>query len=109
MWKKSKPATQPVSPSSQDTYAAEEPSKSTQLSSPERVNPNVSSVALNYGLPAVGVRSNAAASDPVVSDRVAGDLTDAEVMLRVKAGDDSAFNFLAQKYRRPIINFMYRM
>jgi len=35
--------------------------------------------------------------------------TDAEVMLRVKAGDDSAFNYLVQKYRRPMVNFMYRM
>lgn len=35
--------------------------------------------------------------------------TDAEVMLQVKAGDDSAFNYLVQKYRRPMVNFMYRM
>ena len=36
-------------------------------------------------------------------------LTDAEMMLRVKAGDDSAFDYLVQKYRRAMINFMYRM
>ena len=35
--------------------------------------------------------------------------TDAEVMLRVKAGDDSAFAYLVQKYRRPMVSFMYRM
>jgi RNA polymerase sigma-70 factor (ECF subfamily) len=35
--------------------------------------------------------------------------TDAEVMLRVKAGDQSAFDFLVQKYRRPLVSFMYRM
>jgi len=35
--------------------------------------------------------------------------TDAEVMLRVKAGDQSAFDYLVQKYRRPMVNFMYRM
>jgi RNA polymerase sigma-70 factor (ECF subfamily) len=35
--------------------------------------------------------------------------SDAEVMLRVKAGDDSAFAYLVQKYRRPMISFMYRM
>ena len=35
--------------------------------------------------------------------------TDAEVMLRVKAGDKSAFDFLVQKYRRPLVSFMYRM
>jgi len=36
-------------------------------------------------------------------------LSDAEVMLRVKAGDDAAFEYLVQKYRRPMIGFMYRM
>ena len=35
--------------------------------------------------------------------------TDAEVMLLVKAGDESAFNYLVQKYRRPLVSFMYRM
>ncbi len=35
--------------------------------------------------------------------------TDADVMLRVKAGDDCAFDYLVQKYRRPMIGFMYRM
>jgi len=37
------------------------------------------------------------------------EFTDAEVMLRVKAGDESAFDFLVQKYRRPLVSFMYRM
>jgi RNA polymerase sigma-70 factor, ECF subfamily len=36
-------------------------------------------------------------------------LSDAQMMLRVKAGDDSAFEYLVQKYRRPMLNFMYRM
>jgi RNA polymerase sigma-70 factor (ECF subfamily) len=35
--------------------------------------------------------------------------TDAEIMLRVKAGDESAFDYLVQKYRRPLVSFMYRM
>jgi RNA polymerase sigma-70 factor (ECF subfamily) len=39
----------------------------------------------------------------------AAGMDDAEVMLRVKAGDDAAFNYLIEKYRRPIISFMYRM
>jgi RNA polymerase sigma-70 factor (ECF subfamily) len=30
-------------------------------------------------------------------------------MLRVKAGDEAAFDYLLQKYRRPMMNFMYRM
>ena len=36
-------------------------------------------------------------------------LSDAQVMLRVKAGDTSAFDYLVQKYRRPMLSFMFRM
>src|SRR5207245_3817928 len=36
-------------------------------------------------------------------------LSEAEVMLRVKAGDESAFEYLLQKYRRSMVSFMYRM
>ena len=35
--------------------------------------------------------------------------TDAEIMLQVKHGDDSAFAYLVQKYRRPMLSFMFRM
>ena len=104
MWKRQKPASPAVSSSKEDTSTPDSTTDETQLSDPARVNSDVSSVALNYGLPAMGVRSKAA-----VAGAAAGDQTDAEVMLRVKAGDDSAFDFLVQKYRRPIINFMYRM
>jgi RNA polymerase sigma-70 factor, ECF subfamily len=104
MWKKSKPETPTVTPSKEETSDQILGSGSSQLSDPDRVNSDVSSVALNYGLPTVGTRSPA-----VAAGASGGDLTDAEVMLRVKAGDDSAFDFLVQKYRRPIINFMYRM
>jgi RNA polymerase sigma-70 factor, ECF subfamily len=40
---------------------------------------------------------------------VTGGSNDAEVMLRVKAGDEAAFAYLVQKYRRPMVSFMYRM
>lgn len=36
-------------------------------------------------------------------------LTDAEIMLRVRAGDVAGYDILIDKYRKPIINFMYRM
>ncbi len=48
------------------------------------------------------------ASAPVVSTPYES-VSDAEVMLRVKAGDDAAFDYLVAKYRRPLIGFMYRM
>jgi RNA polymerase sigma-70 factor (ECF subfamily) len=42
----------------------------------------------------------AAAADPA---------SDAAIMLRVAAGDEAAFNYLVQKYHRPMISFLYRM
>jgi RNA polymerase sigma-70 factor, ECF subfamily len=59
------------------------------------------------------VSSNTARGErlhPVMPPPVAYEsLTDAEVMLRAGAGDDAAFNFLVEKYRRPMVSFMYRM
>ena len=100
MWKKSKPAAQPVNPSNQRASGQNSGAEDTQLSGENGVETNVSSVALDRGLLALGVHPSA---------EVAGGLSDAEMMLRVKAGDDSAFDYLVQKYRRPIISFMYRM
>jgi RNA polymerase sigma-70 factor, ECF subfamily len=101
MWEKPKPPTKPPSPSAERTSGEESGGKQPQLSENERVNSNVGSVALNHGLLAVGVQVPTLAGN--------GGLSDAEMMLRVKAGDDSAFDYLVQKYRRPIISFMYRM
>src|SRR5262249_12515313 len=103
MWKKRKPETSAVSPSKQGTSSPNDHPDDLQLSESNRVEEDVSSVALNSGLLALGVHPPAAAVAG------AGELTDADVMVRVKAGDDSAFDYLVQKYRRPIINFMYRM
>ena len=35
--------------------------------------------------------------------------TDVQLMLDVKAGDDASFDLLLQKYRLPLINFLFRM
>jgi len=55
----------------------------------------------------LGFASAPPASAPMANTAEA--LSDADVMLRVKTGDESAFAFLVQKYRRPIIGFLYRM
>jgi RNA polymerase sigma-70 factor (ECF subfamily) len=36
-------------------------------------------------------------------------LSDAEIMLRVREGDDSGFSILIEKYRKQIVHFMFRM
>jgi RNA polymerase sigma-70 factor (ECF subfamily) len=38
-----------------------------------------------------------------------GQMDDAAIMLELKAGNMAGFDFLIQKYRKPIIHFMYRM
>ncbi len=82
-----------------------------QLSGPERVSTSVSSVALERdaltrlvsGRPS-GNSANVATARPDYTT-----LSDADVMLRVKAGDDAAFDYLVDKFRRPLVGFMYRM
>jgi RNA polymerase sigma-70 factor (ECF subfamily) len=38
-----------------------------------------------------------------------GQMDDAAIMLELKAGNMAGFDFLIQKYRKPIVHFMYRM
>ncbi len=64
-------------------------------------------MAINRGfLSMAGVPSQTEAAS--VEAQSAEGLSDAQIMLRVKTGDDSAFEYLVQKYRRPMLSFMYR-
>jgi RNA polymerase sigma-70 factor (ECF subfamily) len=103
MWKKPKTVAPPVNPSKKGTSGPGPNHETSQLSEPDGVNSDVSSLALDHGLLAVGVHAPDGASETATG------LSDAEMMLRVKAGDDSAFDYLVQKYRRAMIGFMYRM
>ncbi len=48
--------------------------------------------------------------DPAAAERAETDPAgDAAVMLRVAAGDEASFNYLVEKYHRPMIHFLYRM
>ena len=101
MWKKSNPAPQDVTPTKKRGSEQDSEPSDGQLCDPDRVSSSINSVALNHGLLAAGTGVSSGGEASAVSD--------AEVMLRVKAGDDAAFDYLVQKYRRPIISFMYRM
>jgi RNA polymerase sigma-70 factor (ECF subfamily) len=100
MWKRSKSSETDATHSSEKTSSQPTDRKEPQLSDRDGVNTGVSSVALNQGWLAMGMAA---------PEAVAGGLSDAEMMLRVKTGDESAFDYLVQKYRRPMIGFMYRM
>lgn len=79
----------------------------TQLSAPDRVHTDVSSLAVERGM--LGMASGATDANASTLPAYAEGLTDAELMLRVKAGDTSAFDYLVHKYRRAMVAFMYRM
>jgi RNA polymerase sigma-70 factor (ECF subfamily) len=86
--------------------------KSSQLSSGGRVSSNVSSLAIETGM--LRGSSSAVAAVPAHADgeipvTTLGVPDDAQIMMRVSAGDDVAFDYLVQKYRRAMISFMYRM
>jgi RNA polymerase sigma-70 factor, ECF subfamily len=67
---------------------------------------NVSTAALDRGMLMAATTPQAPPISPLTNGE---ESTDAQVMLRVKTGDQSAFDYLVQKYRRPMVSFMYRM
>src|SRR5207249_8276564 len=98
----SKPAKTPVLPSEKGTSDPQD----AQLFSSGRVDSDVSSIAIDRGVLAMG--GGPRQPQLAVEAGVSGELTDAQVLLKVKAGDDSAFDYLVQKYGRPMMSFMYR-
>ena len=104
----SKPPSPPLSPSPVKASTDPDESNGTQLSPRPGVEKSVSSAAMDRGtlmdamrpLVSAGLRNVVGMVEPP---------SDAEIMLRVKAGDQPAFDYLVQKYRRPLVSFMYRM
>jgi RNA polymerase sigma-70 factor, ECF subfamily len=78
---------------------------SAQPDGPDRVSRDMATVALNrpmvQGEPELAIRTGKPGDWSA--------MTDAEIMLHVREGDDAGFNFLIEKYRKAIVNFMYRM
>jgi RNA polymerase sigma-70 factor (ECF subfamily) len=81
-----------------------------QLSRPPWVGARVSTAAIDGSALMTSLGATPLATGGLQPAMAGGEAyTDAEVMLRVKAGDQSAFDYLVQKYRRPLVGFMYRM
>src|SRR5207248_3659127 len=79
-----------------------------QLSAPDGVSNSVSSIALAGQHLAVGDERAPAAAAVLATAQMAS-LDDTALMLRAKAGDEAAFAELVERFRRPMIAFMYRM
>ncbi len=101
--------------SEHSSHNAENP----QHSGPDGVGEDMASLALNPGLmggsesdvPLVGTRGAELAQElqAVAVEGKAPETGDADVMLRLKAGELECFDYLMNKYRRPIVHFMFRM
>jgi RNA polymerase sigma-70 factor, ECF subfamily len=50
-----------------------------------------------------------AVSEAALAPGVWSQLSDAEIMLRVAAGDEAGFGLLVEKYRRQMVHYMFRM
>jgi RNA polymerase sigma-70 factor (ECF subfamily) len=81
-----------------------------QPSSGVRVKKDMATVAVQ---PLAGAAASAAAEAALAANRgfIAdySRLDDAVIMLRVRDGDESGYEFLVQKYRRAMVHFMFRM
>jgi RNA polymerase sigma-70 factor (ECF subfamily) len=104
----SNPSKLPLSNSIQKSSDASKQLDKTELSSQDGVEIDVSTAAIDPGML---MAATAAQTAGRFVPAMAGDdgLTDAQVMLRAKTGDQAAFDYLVQKYRRPMVSFMYRM
>src|SRR2546422_9784279 len=96
----SKPAKTPVLPSEKGTSDPQD----AQLFPSGRVDSDVSSIAIDRGVLAMG--GGPRQPQLAVEAGVSGGLTDAPGMLKVKAGDGSGFGYLGEENRRPVMGFM---
>jgi RNA polymerase sigma-70 factor, ECF subfamily len=116
------PDSEPVTNSRNDTSPQKPASDEGKLSEPDGVSTNVSSVAIDRGLLGRGLMDRGLSGgrlpergatnfSPLAASGTASSAEadpDVEAMLRVKTGDEAAFSYLVQKYRRPMVGFMFR-
>src|SRR5450755_1308636 len=106
-----------VTESREKTSAGNPGERDAQLSPPGGVSTDVSSMAIGRGgldrrtLGRAPLNFSGAPSPASTSTGSSAPLADSDVdaMLRVKTGDELAFSHLVQKYRRPMVGFMYRL
>ena len=95
----------------EDGNPGEETAYGTELSGPDGVSEDMATMVLNG--PALGagsaLRPGATPEERAALREELDPKSDAAIMLRVAEGDEAGFNYLATKYHRPMIHFLYRM
>jgi RNA polymerase sigma-70 factor, ECF subfamily len=99
------------SSASDDLENQAEPADTPQPHDEDGVMEDMATLAVNPGT--LGQRYNGSVN-PSATQNAANpaqfaEMEDSAIMLELRAGNMSGFDFLIQKYRRPIVNFMYRM
>lgn len=99
----------------QDANSGPKDEENAQQSEDDGVEEGMATMVLDN--PRLGTLSGAAGvtgpelqvGAPLPGSAAADPTSDAAIMLRVAAGDESGFTYLVEKYHRPIVNFLYRM
>jgi RNA polymerase sigma-70 factor (ECF subfamily) len=96
---------------SQDAEPGANSAEKPQPSDQNRVTEDMATLTLNPVLGAGQARGSAAGPNMGQHPAMEGldPSSDAAIMLRVAAGDESGFNYLVTKYHRPMVHFLYRM
>ena len=97
------PRSQSPSPSNHDDIPAEIEEKA-QPETEDGVMEDMATLAIN---PRLFANLEAAETHHAAGDF--GQMDDATIMLELRTGNMAGFDYLIQKYRKPIIHFMYRM
>jgi RNA polymerase sigma-70 factor (ECF subfamily) len=94
---------EPAEPGTQNS--PQNPAASAQPDEQDRVTEGMGTVAITQnGFQGAQQGAPVAASGVDLSQ-----LSDAEIMLRVRDGDDAGYSVLIEKYRKQIVHFMFRM
>lgn len=99
------PPESPFEEGEEDVFEDTEDDAQPQPDDPDRVHRDMATIALDQPL-LKGAQAKTAGRSGVVDWSA---MSDAEIMLRVREGDDAGFNILIEKYNKPIIHFMFRM
>ena len=95
----------------EETCEDENPADFTESAQPDEedgVSEDMASLAVNPGV-LEDVLPPSVAQSVAQGSAHFHEMEDSAIMLDLSAGNMSGFDFLIQKYRKPIINFMYRM
>jgi RNA polymerase sigma-70 factor (ECF subfamily) len=90
-------------------HSGEDAGHETQPSDEDRVPEGMATMVLNGGTLGAGSALRQGGAPGAGARAELDPSSDAAIMLRVAEGDEAGFTYLAEKYHRPMIHFLFRM